>query len=414
MKNLKKHQILLFFSFIFATFLIFIPILNAGYAFTDDWVMLKSYSGALKELSCKYIYQNFFYINEGLYHPLVTLSYSFEITLFGFVPAIFHFDNILLHVLNIILVFLILFKLSNSFWLSFLTAALFAIHPTRTEVVCWISARKDLLYAFFYLSSLFFYIKAQYDNKKTYLILSILLFFLSCCSKAMAITLPVILMLVDSYLNESIKIKKTYSIYIIIAIFFSLIALKTHYPQEFATEYFFNLFGHFTNFINAHFNILFYLDKFFLPIKLYCMYPYFYDMQTEIPKYILYSPSILYILFYCCILLRKRTKIFAYGFTFFLVSMLPASGIFITGDFAVADRYTYIPYIGLFFICAKCIIYIYWLKIKNIKTIVLFLCLSLFLIFGYLSYRRVIDWQTNEYGAPIGMKYYEFGLKIFK
>ena len=319
------------------------PMLNAGYAPTDDWQMLKSYSGALKSISLDYIINTFKNYHEGLYHPLVTLSYSLEVMIFGFVPAVFHFDNILLHLINIVLVFLIFFKLSrNNYWIGFIVATLFAIHPTRVEVVAWISARKDLLYAPFYLLSILFYLK-YIDKKITtldchadnparndiqeqihtsahlYLYTSVIMFLLSCFSKSMAVTLPFILILIDWYTNNFNKNNlKKYIPYFIITLIFILIGMKAHYSPDYIKSHF-SLFNHFVNFINAHFNILFYFDKLFLPINLYCMYPYFYKMTTMPPWFIMYSPTVLYlIIFFSFLLLKKhKIKLVFFGVMFF-------------------------------------------------------------------------------------------------
>lgn len=414
MKTLKIYQILLLFFLFSITFVIFYPILNANYARIDDFVLLSSYSGALKDISLKYIINTFTHYHEGLYHPLVTLSYSLETTLFGFIPAIFHLDNILLHIINIVFIFLIFFKLSNSFWLSFLISTFFAIHPTRTEVVCWISARKDLMYALFYLLSIFTYIKT-YEKKNIifWITVSILFYLLSCLSKSMAITLPFTLFLIDFYTNHfNMKKLVIYPTYIAITFFFIFITFNSHYSDIVHIRFHFDVFRQFINFISAHFNILFYLDKLFLPINLYCMYPYFYDEFASLPPwYIMNSPAILYILIYLSFLSLKITKVIFYGFIFFLISIIPVSSVFPIGDFVVADRYTYIPYLGLFFIFAKLITYLYERNVKFIKVITISLCLIIFVILNYLTYNRVLDWQANNYSAPSQMKYYEFGIK---
>ena len=185
MLNLKFYQVLLFFLLLFITFATFSPIINAKYSTIDDFVMIRNPNRkALKDISFKHIEEIFKSSHEGLYHPLVTISYSIERTVFGFVPEIFHFDNLLLHIFNVSLVFIIFLIISKSFWISFIVTVLFAIHPTRAEVVDWISARKDTLYSFFYLLSLLCHIKAYTSNKKNILILlSALCFLLSCFSK---------------------------------------------------------------------------------------------------------------------------------------------------------------------------------------------------------------------------------------
>lgn len=414
MKILKFYQVLLIFFLISTTFIIFYPMLETGYANIDDFVLLSSYSGSLKDLSLSYIVNTFKHYHEGLYHPLVTLSYSLETTIFGFTPSIFHFDNTLLHIINIILVFIIFFKLSNSFWLSFIISALFAIHPTRAEVVCWISARKDLLYAVFYLLSVLSYLKI--GKKKIslfWIIISVFFYLCSCLSKSMAITLPFTICLIDLYKDEFNKKKLLiYCMYILITFLFVLVTLNSHYSDTVHVRFHFDLFRQAINFISAHFNILFYLDKLFLPINLYCMYPYFYDEFASLPPwYIMYSPAILYILIYLSFLSLKKMKFIFYGFTFFLISIIPVSSVFPIGDFVVADRYTYIPYLGLFFIFAKIIIQLYKKNTKSIKVVVFLICSTIFLVLNHLTYNRVLDWQLNNYSSPRQMKFYEFGIK---
>ena len=210
MNSLEKYQIFLFFLFLAITTFLFMKTINSNFALIDDHVMLRNNdSRALKDFSIKNIVNTFKHSNAGLYHPIVTLSYSLEKTIFGFCPAFFHFDNVILHLINTVLVFLIFLQLSKSFWLSFIIMIFFAIHPTRCEVVCWISARKDLMYSVFYLLSIFFYIKT-YEKKNFlfWLYLSAFFYLLSCLSKSMAITLPFVIFLIDLY-TKNFNIKKT-------------------------------------------------------------------------------------------------------------------------------------------------------------------------------------------------------------
>lgn len=413
MATLKRYQIVLFFLLLGITFLLFLNSINSRYAFLDDAVMLRSEKRhALKDLSVKNVINTFKYSHEGLYHPIVTISYTVEKALFGFTPELFHFDNVILHLINVTLVFLIFFAITKSFWLSFVVMALFAVHPTRVEVVAWITARKDLLYSVFYLSAMLFYVKTYTSDKtKRLMLLSAVCFILACFSKPMAITLPFVLLLLDFYTgNLSGKRIKFYFVYLIVSVIFIITAVNIHYSDDFI-KYNFTIFYHFINFINAHFHILFYFDKLILPIKLYCMYPLFYNLKTMPPYYILYSPAVLYIIIYFVFLSLRRTKLFFFGFMFFFITILPASSILHIGDFVVADRYTYVPYLGLFFIISNLIKHVY-IKVKdkkNIKTLFISVCLIIFVTFCGLSYRRTIDWQNNEYEPPYKMKYYYFG-----
>ena len=92
------------------------------------------------------------------------------------------------------------------------------------------------------------------------------------------------------------------------------------------------------------------------------------------------------------------------------MTMLPTSGILTTGDFMVADRYSYIPYLGLFFIIAQFITFIFKKYGKIIKSFIICICFSIFFALCYLSGERIFDWKADAYGPPTIMEYYEFGI----
>jgi hypothetical protein len=133
-------------------------------------------------------------------------------------------------------------------------------------------------------------------------------------------------------------------------------------------------------------------------------------MKTMPPFYILYSPAILYLIIYFSFLSLKKTKVFFFGIMFFLINILPVSSVLNIGSFVVADRYTYISYLGLFFILAKIILYLYNNTNKYLKFVVIFLLLTIFANLYYLTYKRTLDWKQNKYMAPKEMKYYKFGI----
>ena len=114
------------------------------------------------------------------------------------------------------------------------------------------------------------------------------------------------------------------------------------------------------------------------------------------PLYILYSPAILYILVFFSFLSLRKTKTFFYGFMFFIITILPSSSILPIEKFDVANRYTYIPYLGLFFIFAKTLMF--FLKKSKIytKLFIIILCLVIFIILGYLLYYEVVEWQLHS------------------
>jgi 4-amino-4-deoxy-L-arabinose transferase-like glycosyltransferase len=131
------------------------------------------------------------------YHPLTSVSLMFDSMLFGAKPAGFHLTNLLFHTANSILLFLVFCRLTNRLWPSAFVAALFALHPVHVESVAWISERKDVLSAFFFMLTLLAYIRYVEKSSAGRLVLALLFFALGLFSKSMLVTLPLILLLLD-------------------------------------------------------------------------------------------------------------------------------------------------------------------------------------------------------------------------
>ena len=391
---LKKYQTLFLILLAYITVFAFYPAIMADFINLDDFVMVTENPDvtSLSLSNIKHIFSSFQY---KLYHPIVTLSYAIEYYFYKFDPSFYHIDNILLHILNTLILFFIVKKISKSFFVSYVVAILFAIHPIHVEAVAWISARKDTLYSFFFLLSILFYIKT-YDNKrnKIFYVLSIVFFILSCLSKAMAITLPFIIILIDFY-NDKLKLinVKKYIPFLIISAFFIFLAVFAHYSPE--EKNITTMFSRYVNFLDAHLNYLFYIYKFFIPLNLSCLYPHFYDHNYITPNFVFSFVSLFYLLIFVVVLSLKTNKKVFFGFFFFLIALLPASGLMPTGVAPVADRYVYIPYIGLFFIVAEFLYYIYE-KNKILKYIVFCLLIFIGTTLFLLTYKTNLLWANNE------------------
>ena len=194
----------------------------------------------IKDISLNSLFTHFKIYQLGNYHPLTTISYAIEYKLFGENPLPYHINNITLHLINSLLVFIFIKKLTGKNEMAAIVSLLFAIHPLHTESVAWISERKDLLFTVFYLASLIFYMKylkesvlddkniknkTTSSDKKVYikkfipkanpfislirspLTISTFLFLLSLFSKAMGVSLPVVLLLIDYLLKRKLNIK---------------------------------------------------------------------------------------------------------------------------------------------------------------------------------------------------------------
>ena len=153
----------------------------------------------------------FKYSGEATYRPAVTFSYFIDYSLWHLNPAGFHLTNILLHAVNVVLVYLLVSAISRSRTTAFLTSTLFALHPILTEAVNGISYREDLLATTFFLGSALLFIQSAINQSKirNYLYpLSLFSYLLALCSKEVAITLPLIIFLLDWLLGDKSRIKK--------------------------------------------------------------------------------------------------------------------------------------------------------------------------------------------------------------
>jgi len=399
MNSLKTYQIFLIILLLFVSFFTFVPAVVSGFATLDDKVLVFNKSIINADINKVFVEEHM-----GMYHPLVSVSFMIESILFASTPEFFHLDNMLLHCINTILVLIIFLLFTKKFNVAYIVALLFAIHPLHTEVVAWISARKDTLYSIFYLFSIYFYIKSYNIKKeKFYITLSFICFLLSCFSKVMAVTLPAILILFDFYSNRLNKQKfKIYLPFILVTSIFIISGIHAHFYTD-LRHINYNLID---RFFNAHFYILFYIIKFFLPINLYCLYPKLYAEDMPVPLYVILSPILVYLIISLVLYSLKYSKKIFFGFSFFVITISPCLGFFTIGKATMADRYMYIPLIGLAYILAEFGVNIYN-KLKN-KFKIFFLTIGIIIIFlfMYLSFVRTIDWKNDDYEAPNSIKYY--------
>ena len=389
---LKKYQTLLLILLSYIVVFAFYPSITADFIMLDDPIMIKA-NPYITNLSVSNIKDMFSSCYLKLYHPIVTLSFALEYSISKLNPYLYHTDNILLHLFNALLVFFIIKNLSKNSLISYITATLFALYPTTVEAVAWVTARKDTLYSFFFLLSILFYLKTD-DSKHTKLFfgLSFFSFLLSCMSKPTAVTLPLVLMLTDFYKNKldfKFDTIKKYIPFFITSFIFIYVAICSHYSFE--EKAITTIFTRYINFLDAHFHILFYIYKFIFPINLSCLYPSFYNHYDIMPSYILYSSALLYICIYFSIFTLKFSKKIFFGLFLFLITVLPSSGIMPLGISPVADRYTYIPYIGLSYLVAN-LLYVIYTRKKYLSIFAMgIIAVFLFII----TYQRNVLWKDN-------------------
>src|SRR6185312_2478369 len=324
-------------------------------------------------------------------------------------PGGYFFTNLLIHTLNTGLVFIAINKLLKllkynageygALIISAAVACWFGIHPMHVESVAWLFERKDVLYTFFYLFGLVTYLNYVSTTKQKWLFITLLLFGASCISKPMAVVFPATLLLVDYLLGRNFKwtplLEKIP--FVVLSIIIGAITLHTQ-----SKDHAFSLsFPFITKIMIASYSFLAYIGKLFLPVHLSGFYPYPF-LPGQSPPFIFYvSPLIaLVVVSLPLYLTSKKNKtyfkivVFAYGF--YLVNIALVLQFFSVGFAIISDRYSYISYIGLFFMLAYFLNELYIKADASKKTALQTTVLLLTLVLAYMGYQRTLVWQNTE------------------
>ena len=333
---------------------------------------------------------------NGTYVPLPLLSFAIEYNFFGSDPLPYHISNLVLHLVCTLLVFYFLRLLKlDSIYAAF-GALLFGIHPMHVESVAWITERKDLLYTLFYLGSMIFYLLyIQKDNQKWRLLyLSIIFFILSLFSKIQAVALPIGLLLIDYYLERPLKYRLAFEKipFFLLSLLFGIAGililkkqgvLQINETYTFFQRTFFGLYA-----------LSSYILKFFAPFNLSAFYPFPVSPDQPLPLLYYLNPLFLLLVGVLVYQSARYTRAVVFGSLFFLFNIIFLLQIVSAGIAFLADRFTYIPYIGLIFIVAWTIEKLVKKK-KGIKYI-LFPVLSIFIIlFISLTFNRCKIWENG-------------------
>jgi tetratricopeptide (TPR) repeat protein len=338
----------------------------------------------------------------GNYHPLtmLTLNMNYQIADLGangkVLPYTFIMINIALHLMSVFLVYLIFSQLFTKRLYPIVIALLFGIHTLHVESVTWIAERKDVLYTMFYFLSLYCYILYKKRQKVMFYILSFIIFIISALSKGQAVSLTVTLFLIDYFLTEEYLNWKTHLNkipFLIISMVFGLISVKAQAVSTALAE---------TDQYEVYQRIAFgsngflqYILRFILPVKLACLYPYPDILNRTVPViYWLTVP-----VFIAVILLNfftyKKDKIFTFGLLFFIANIALLLQFIPVGSAMYADRYSYIPSVGLSILLAY-VIDLLTTKYKDNKAILYGVFAVYAVILCIMTINREKVWQNSR------------------
>lgn len=341
----------------------------------------------------------------GNWHPLTWLSHMLDCQLFGLAAAGHHFTSILLHSINSILLFLFLRQSTKIEWQSAMVAILFCIHPLHVESVAWAAERKDVLYTFFWLLALIAYVRYTKLPSTGRYATVVVLFILSLLSKPMAITFPIVLIILDwwplqRFANQHPPVNPANANIVSLLwekipfiILSSIMAVITFIVQKHggAVD---SLAGDVVQFHagNAVISYLIYIGKMLWPLKLSVFYPL--DLSAVTLPAVACSSALLILMSTIVIKLRHQSPYLLAGWLWYIVTLFPVIGIVKAGAQSVADRYTYLPIVGLF------VAIIWWIsavteRLNFRKQILLLSCVFLTGLLLFMTKRQLSYWRNT-------------------
>ena len=340
------------------TWAVFGQTLTHDFVNFDDHVYVYENPLVIKGLSTEGIISAFTHTHARNWHPLTTLSHMLDCQLYGLNAGGHHLTNVILHTISVLLLFVVLKQMTSALWQSAFVAALFAIHPLHVESVAWIAERKDVLSAVFFMLTLAAYARYVRAPSALRYLLMALLFAFGLMSKPMLVTLPVVLLLLDYWPLDRIgaqksKVRRRLPALIMekIPLFalsaFSCMATLFAQRQDPSAidqlPFLWRLENTFVTYVT-------YIWQMLWPSRLAVFYPHPNGglSLAEVTAAI----AVLVGITVLTISLRRTKSYLVTGWFWYLGMLVPVIGVVQVGEQAHADRYTYLPQIGLYIMVA--------------------------------------------------------------
>ena len=339
------------------------------------------------------------------WHPLTWLSHALDCNLYGLKPAGHHVTSLILHIANTILLWLALKLLTRSIWRSAFVAALFAIHPLHVESVAWVSERKDVLSGFFFMLTLIAYAKYVNQSKvrspKSRFWYGLTLAALACglMSKAMLVTMPCVLLLLDIWplgrvtsdgwrvtgnVWKALVVEKIP--FVILVVLSSVVTFIAQGEAVAAMD----VIPLESRIGNAALAYVAYLGQTFWPANLALFYPHPMDIPTPM---LVFSLMLLIVVSIVSIRQLRARPYLAIGWFWFLGILVPVIGLVQVGAQARADRYTYLPLIGIFIVVVWAVAEI---ADGRFRRSMLAGGSALLVVLAVLTHKQVGHWRNSQ------------------
>jgi len=401
-----RSTILLSTALVIITLLVYLKSADNGFLSFDDSDYITGNPPVASGITGNNIMWAFTTTHSANWHPLTWLSHMTDVQLYGMNPRGHHLTNIIIHALSSTLLFLLFFRLTSALWQSFFVAALFALHPLHVESVAWAAERKDVLSALFLFLTLFAYAGFVKEKKTTCYLLTLLLFALGLMSKPMLVTVPLMMMLMDYWplkryqqngsaltaqqlsgrVTALAREKIPFFLCSLLSAIITIYAQGTGgaitnmqtMPPGFRLE-------------NSLIAYATYLGKTVWPHNLAVLYP----IPASYPLWQV-SGAVVTVLILTALSLRvvRRYPYIPAGWFWYLFTLLPVIGLIQVGNQSMADRYTYIPHIGIFIIIA-------WgfsdltERVRYRKAITALLASAVLIVSSLLTWQQIGYWKDD-------------------
>ena len=344
-----------------ATLAFYNPIVRNQFIDYDDLSYIQKNFHVVGGLSWEDVKWSFTTSRDGNWHPITWLSHAMDCQIFGLNPVGHHYINLLLHAASAVLLFLLLLRATGLTWSSLIVAALFALHPLNVESVVWAAERKNVLSMFFFLLTLYTYDRyARMGGRYRYLSATFL-FALGLMAKSQIVTLPFVLLLWDYWPLQRMAagsapgglpasptprsfaylVGEKLPFFALAAVDSVVTVIAQRAGDSVRTLSEFPMSVRLENILVTYVR---YIGKIFWPSRLAPLYP----RPDSLPAWQAAGAAVLLLLISVLVLSWRDRRYLAVGWFWFLGTLVPMIGIITVGEQSMADRYSYIPAIGLF------------------------------------------------------------------
>ena len=374
-------------------------IINHDFINYDDDVYVTENHNVQNGLTLKNIVWAFSAEVSGNWHPLTLLSHMLDCHLFGLNAGLHHLTSLFLHIANTLLLFIVLRRMTAALWQSAFVAALFALHPLHIESVAWVAERKDVLSTLFWMLTMIAYERyARHQSLSRYMLI-IFFFALGLMAKPMLVTLPFVLFLLDYWPLKRFQFGRmsgTRSLILEKIPFLALSAASSTITwiiqQSWGAVGSLSAYHLSHRIANSLLSYSCYIEKMFWPNRLAVFYPYSHTFPLwQMAGVCLLLASFTFLSMYFV----KRHPFLAVGWLWYIGTLVPVIGLVQVGVQAMADRYTYIPLIGLFIIISWGLpeLLSQW---RHKKTVLTILASVFVLVLTTISWLQVRNWVNSR------------------